>query len=50
MTNKHPFYEHGFWWWYDSERKDWFVGCSPCIGVPTWWKWDRPKILKGVRL
>lgn len=34
-TNK-PFYEHGFWWWYDPVRKGWFTGCAPAFGPPAW--------------
>lgn len=34
--SKKPFYEHGFWWWYDHARKDWFVGNAPVFGQPKW--------------
>lgn len=37
-ADKRPFCQYGFWWWYDPERRDWFVGCSPAIGKPAWWK------------
>jgi hypothetical protein len=38
MQVQRPFFEYGFWWWYDPERKDWFVDCAPSIGYPKWWK------------
>ena len=31
-----PYYQYGFWWWYNPTRKDWCVGCAPCIGRPPW--------------
>jgi hypothetical protein len=31
-----PYFSHGFWWWYDPNRKGWFVGPSPQIGTPSW--------------
>lgn len=34
--SKKPFFEYGFWWWYDHARKDWFVGCAPSVGIPRW--------------
>jgi hypothetical protein len=35
-SSKGPFFENGFWWWYDPKRKGWYVGCSPGIGKPSW--------------
>jgi hypothetical protein len=31
-----PRFEHGFWWWYDKNRKGWFIGCAPAFGTPRW--------------
>jgi hypothetical protein len=39
---RHPFYEHGFWWWYDPARKDWFIGPSPAISTPAWVRKEDP--------
>jgi hypothetical protein len=33
---KQPYYEHGFWWWFDGTRGDWFVGSAPYLGRPSW--------------
>ena len=31
-----PYFEHGFWWWYDPARGDWFIGPSPSVSKPGW--------------
>ena len=31
-----PFYENGFWWWFDPIRKGWYIGPSPAIQKPSW--------------
>ena len=33
---KKPFYENGFWYWWNPARNDWFAGCSPTVGKPAW--------------
>jgi hypothetical protein len=30
-----PFFEDGFWWWYDTTRKGWYTGPSPEISRPS---------------
>jgi hypothetical protein len=31
-----PYFEHGFWWWFDPKRNGWFVGAAPQIQTPCW--------------
>ncbi len=33
-----PYFEHGFWHWYDPVRKGWYVGTAPQIQKPSWAK------------
>lgn len=34
--SKQPHYEYGFWWWFNHTRGDWFIGCAPYYGIPSW--------------
>lgn len=36
--NVNPYLQYGFWWWWDPERKDWFIGPSPSVSTPPWVK------------
>jgi hypothetical protein len=36
MISKQPFYEHGFWWWFDPATNDYRIGPSPQFQVPSW--------------
>lgn len=40
MTVQRPYFEHGFWWWFNPDKGDWFVGPAPSISYPKWWKYD----------
>jgi AAA domain len=31
-----PYFEHGFWWWFDPKRNGWFAGTAPQIQKPGW--------------
>ena len=31
-----PYFERGFWWWFDPKRNGWFVGTAPQIQKPEW--------------
>lgn len=34
---KRPYFEFGFWWWWNPTRGDWFVGPSPQLSAPPSW-------------